>query len=327
MRRPTVFALALLVLSLVAGCGGSEPRQFLSIGTGSTGGIYYPFGGALASRLSLRLPDRQFTAEVTAASVENVNRLQQGQIDIGMAIAFTIQEAYSGGPDFPEPVRDLRVVAPMWPNPLNLLVPEGSEIGSIAQLEGRTVSVGAPGSGTEMVARGLLAAYGLDYGDVEERFLSFTESSAGVRDGSVDAAFLEVAFPAAAVMEATTTGGAGLVPIEGSAVDAFMAEHPYFYATTVPGGVYSGIDEPVPTIAELNWVVALEDLSAEVVTAVLDILAEERERLVEINPAVGQIDLERLRSAPIPLHPATEAWMMENMPLVEETGEAGAGGD
>lgn len=313
MKRLSLLLVMAGFLAAQPGCEGSGAGSFMSIGTGGTGGIYYPVGGALASRMSERLPDRRFTAEVTAASVENVQRLRQEQIDIGMAITITIHGAYNGSPDVPEPFEDLRIVAPLWPNPLNILIPGDSDITGIEDLRGRRVSVGAPGSGTEQVARAVLAAHGMTYDDISERFLSFSESSAAVRDGSIAAAFLEVAFPAAAVMEATTTGEARLLPVEGPEIDQLLEERPYFRRMTIPAGAYRGVDEDVPTIAELNWVIARESLEDEVVRAVLDVLREDRDRLVEVNEIVRQIDLEALRNAPIPLHPAAAAWMEEHL--------------
>ncbi|MDX1567528.1 MAG: TAXI family TRAP transporter solute-binding subunit, partial [Longimicrobiales bacterium] len=222
MKRRALILAAGLLVCLQGACEGGGPGRYMSIGTGGTGGIYYPVGGALASMLSNRFPDRQFTAEVTAASVENVTRLQQGQIDLGMAITITILGAYEGTAQVNEPFEELRIVAPLWPNPVNILIPEGSEIDDFGDVRGQRLGVGAPGSGTEQVSRALLDAYGMSYEDVEERFLSFSESSAGIRDGSLDAAVLEVAYPAAAVMEATTTGNAQLLPLEGPEIDTLL---------------------------------------------------------------------------------------------------------
>lgn len=313
MKRTVVIVATGLLLAFQGACEGGGPGSYMSIGTGGTGGIYYPVGGALASMLSSRFPDRQFTAEVTAASVENVTRLQQGQIDLGMAITITILSAYEGTAEVNEPFQDLRIVAPLWPNPVNVLIPEGSEIDDFGDVRDERLGVGAPGSGTEQVSRALLDAYGMTYEDVEERFLSFSESSAGIRDGSLDAAILEVAHPAAAVMEATTTGNAQLLSLEGPEIDGLLEEHPGFFRYTIPAGAYRGVDRDVATIAELNWVIAPESLDPEVVTAVLDILQNQRDRLVEVNGIVRQIDLQRLQDPPIPLHPATRQWVEENL--------------
>jgi uncharacterized protein len=314
MKR-TPLCLILLLIILPACEGG---HSHMSIGTGDTGGIYYPFGGALASRLSALDPERQFTAEVTAASVENVRRLRQGQLDIAMSISITAYQAFHGSDDFPEPFPEMRVIAPLWPNPLNLLVPGRSDVRSVHDLRGRRVAVGAPGSGTEQVTRAVLGAHGLSYDDVQQRFLGFTEASSAIRDGSIGAAFLEVAYPAAAVLEATTTGDARLIPVAGPEIDALIEEWPVFFPYVIPAGAYRGVTEDLHTIAELNWILAREDLDGDIVRMILDILHDERARLEQVNEIVRQIDLQHMRNAPLPLHPAAIEWMEERLPAAAQ---------
>ncbi|HZD06467.1 MAG TPA: TAXI family TRAP transporter solute-binding subunit, partial [Longimicrobiales bacterium] len=217
--RLAAAAGVLLAAGVAAGCGdGGAPQRFLSIGTGGTGGIYYPLGGALAALLSATDSTRRYTAEVTGGSVENVNRVAAGQIDLGFALAVTVYEAFHGGVGRDRPLDVLRIVAPLYPNVTHVLARRDPAIGSVADLRGRRVSVGSPGSGTEQVARQLLEAYGLGYDDVEERFLTFNESAAALRDGALDAAVLSVGYPAAAVLEATTTGNVTLLPVDATRV-------------------------------------------------------------------------------------------------------------
>ena len=184
-NKPVTSLLACLFL--LAGCG--DGQQFLSLGTAGTGGIYYPLGGALASRMSLADPIRQYTAEVSGGSVENINRLADGQMDLGMVLAVTAYQAQFGSGDM-EPVPGLRIVAPLYPNLTHVMVPRNSTDVGIGDLGGKRVSVGPPGSGTEQMARHLLAAHGLTYDDVEPRYLSFSESSSALRDGAIDAAVI-----------------------------------------------------------------------------------------------------------------------------------------
>jgi len=311
MKLSIYTTAAIIALAAQAGCEGGTSHY--SIGTGNTGGVYYPMGGALANRMSMVDPDRQYTAEVTAASVENVKRLERGQIELGMTISITVHQAYHGSPDFPEPIEDLRIVAPLWPNPVNVLVAGGSNIEGIGDLRGRRVSVGSAGSGTEQVARALLEAHGITYADIQPFYLGFSESSSALRDGSIAAAFLEVAYPAAAVLEATTTGNIRLLPVAGPAVDDLIREWPVFYQTTIPAGSYPGVTEDIPTIAELNWIVAREQLEGDVVKHLLNIIHHDRDWLVQVNDVASQIDIETLRRAPIPLHPAAIEWMEENL--------------
>ena len=288
-------------LVLGVGCGGEAPTDFRSIGTGGTGGVYYPLGGALASELSLADPGRRYTAEVTGGSVENVNRILQGQIDLGFALSVTVFRTYQDAAEG-EAGRRLRVVAPVYPNLIHVLVREGAGIGSLAELRGARLSVGSAGSGTEQTSREILASQGLDYDDVDEEYLSFSESAAALKDGALDAAILSVGYPAAAVLEATTAGGVALLALTPDEVDALVDERPYYEPARIPPGVYPGVTEPVPTVAMMNWLVARDDLPDEIGDALLNILGRERVNLERVHPMAGQIDLAALDRAPAPLH-------------------------
>lgn len=313
-------ALLSLALALGACAGDGAPTRFLSIGTGGTGGIYYPLGGAVAARLSTRDSTRSYTAEVTGGSVENVNRVLQGQIDLGFTLAVSAYEAYHGaegeeadaaagaadpaasGPDGSR----LRIVAPLYPNVVHVMAREAAGIEGIGDLAGMRVSVGSAGSGTEQTARQLLGAYGLDYEQVSTQFLTFRESAAALRDGAIDAAILSVGFPAAAVLEATTGGGVELVPVTGAGRDTLFARYPYYQEGEIPAGVYDGVDAPVPTVAMNNWIVARDDLDPQVVDNLLWILENERDELASVHEMARQVDLSNLASAPIPVHDAAE---------------------
>ncbi len=304
--------LALFTVALLGGCD-LEGRSYMSIGTAGTGGLYYPLGGTLASRLSaLDETGRSFTAEVTGGSVQNVDLLQRGDLDLAMTISTTVYGAYNGDRHFPEGFEDLRIVAPLYPNVLNVLVPRNSDASSIADLRGQRVSVGAAGSGTEQVSWFVLDVYGLDQESVRDRYLTFSESAAALRDGSIEAAIISVGYPAAAVMEVMETGDGRLLPVGPPESETLTERHPFYFQSIIPEGSYRGVTEDVPTIAEWNWIVARADLPDDVVRSVLTILSEERDRLERVTTIANQIDLDALHDAPIPLHPAAEAWLAEN---------------
>jgi len=309
VRRIVKLTLAAGFLPLLFACtDGGQSREFLSLGTGGTGGVYYPLGGALASRLSLADSVRQFTAEVTGGSVENVNRIVAGQIDLGFSLAVTAYQAYNGSEAFPTPAPGLRVVAPLYANVTHVLVKGSSEAASIADFRGQRVSVGSAGSGTEQISRQLLALHGLDYDDVDPQYLTFSESAAALRDGAIDAAIFSVGYPAAAVLEATTTGNVRLIGIAPERIAALRQEHPYYSSGVIPAGAYPGVDKEISTVAMMNWIVASESLSEEVVAEVLNILGRDRVSLEQVHEMAKQIDLARLDEAPIPLHVAAEHW-------------------
>lgn len=294
---------------VMTACGTEGRVEFLSLGTAGTGGIYYPLGGAIASRLSIADSTRQYTAEVSGGSVENVNRLGAGQIDLAMAIAMTVYQAQRGQGDFKTAIPGLRAVAPLYPNVTHILVPARSDALSVADFAGYRVSVGSAGSGTEQLSRHVLAAHGLTYDDIEPRFLSFAESSSALRDGAIDAAIISVGYPAAAVLEASTTGRMRLLRIEDDVLQQMLAEHPYYSAGEIPAGAYPGVEEAITTLAVLNWVVAMESLDGDVVTTLLNIMQDDRVSLEQVHDMAKQIDLGRLSSPPVPLHPAAEQWL------------------
>ena len=311
MKRVRIRWAALAVAGSIAACGVEGGRVFLSLGTGGTGGIYYPLGGALASRLSIADEGRQYTAEVSGGSVENINRLATGQIDLAFVLGVTAFQAQDGQGDWEVPVSGLRVLAPLYPNLTHVLVPAGSEAAGIADLAGQRVSVGAAGSGTEQVARHLLDAYGLSYDDIDPQYLSFTESSSALRDGAIDAAVMSVGYPAAAVLEATTTAGVRLLPVDPDVIAAMRDEHPYYTTTMLPELAYPGVEVAIPMLTVQNWMVGMDSLDDEVVTILLNILAEDRVSLEQVHAMAKQIDLDRLGDAPIPLHAATQSWISQ----------------
>jgi TRAP transporter TAXI family solute receptor len=317
-------ARAVLALTLMglAGCtadrAGSE-RRFLSIGTAGTGGLYYPIGGAFASLLSARDSGRTWTAEVTGGSVENIQRLMNGEIDLGFAIGTTVFEAYNGGRDFATPQTRLRVIAPLYANVTHVLVRDNAGIASIADMRGRRVSVGAAGSGTEQVAAQLLELYGLTYDSIDERFLSFTESAAALGDGAIDAAILSVGYPASAVLEAMTTGRVRLLGIDSTHIRTLTDQHAYYSAASIPAGSYPDQGVALPTFSVLNWIVARDDLDAVIVEHVLDTLLEDQDALRKAVDIVGQIKLTNMYAAPIPLHDAARDWLEHHLEASGDT--------
>jgi TRAP transporter TAXI family solute receptor len=179
-------AVVLAALATIAACGGGEPVRFLSIATGGTGGVYYPYGGALAHLITQRIPGVQATAEVTGASVDNLKLMQLGRVDIAFTLADTLAEAVKGSGAFREtgPVGSARTLAVLYTNYTHVIAFAGSGISSVADLRDRTVSTGSPGSGTELVAARVLGAAGLDpRRDISRQSLGAIESAGALKDG------------------------------------------------------------------------------------------------------------------------------------------------
>lgn len=308
----------LLVVVASASCAASDgDRRFASLGTAGTGGIYYPLGGALARMISEAVPGLEVTAEVTGGSVENVNRVAAGEMDIGIAIATTLVQTDRGTDA--ERYAAIRIIAPLYPNVAHVLAAPGLDIESLSNGRGLRISLGAPGSGTEQMAREILGAHDLTIDDVRPQYLSFAESATALRDSAIDLAILSVGYPAAAVLEATTTGGVRLLPIEEAPLRALLAAHDYYDSSEIPPGIYAGSETAVPTASVLNWLFARDDLADEIVVALLDALRDRGEELAGVNGVARQIDLGSLTRAPLPLHPATVEWLRTSLPATPGT--------
>jgi TRAP transporter TAXI family solute receptor len=298
-----------VALAFLAACGGEGRVEFLSLGTAGTGGIYYPLGGAIASQMSVADSARQYTAEVSGGSVENINRLRSGQMDLAMVIGGTAYQAQRGIGDYDEPVEGLRTVAPLYPNLSHIMVQGNSPAQSVADFNGLRVAVGPAGSGTEILARDILAAHDLTYDDLDPRYLSFAEAAAALRDRVIDAALISVGYPAAAVLEATTTGNVRLIGLDEAAQRRLFDEYPYYSAGEIPAGAYPGVESAIPTLAVMNWIVAMESLDGDVVEVLLNILQNDRVSLERVHDMAKQIDLSNLENPPVPLHPAAAEWL------------------
>ena len=174
-------------IAIVAfGIGSAAQAQELSIATGGTGGVYYPYGGGLAEVINNHVDGYSASVEVTGASVENMALVQRGDSDIAIALADTVYQAYTGTGAFEgRQIGEARALASIYPNAVQLVTLADSGITSMQDLRGKRVSVGAPGSGTELSAQVILAANGITYDDFDPQRLNFNETADAIRDGDI----------------------------------------------------------------------------------------------------------------------------------------------
>jgi hypothetical protein len=293
----------------IAACGAPGPEvRFLSIATGGTGGVYYPYGGALARLLTQKLPNTQVTAEVTGASVDNLKLMQQGRADLAFTLADTLVEAVAGtGPFAGSGKVDARTVAVLYTNYTHLVARQGSGIARVADLRGKVVSTGAPGSGTELIADRLLQAAGLDPRQgIIRHALGASESAGALKDGKVDAFFWSGGLPTPAIQDLASTPGLAitLVP-QADLLPALEAAHggDLYRVVALPGGSYRGIEAPTEVIGVINVLAASTRLEPELVQAIAQILFDSKADLVAAHPEARH--LERPTgpdAAPVPFH-------------------------
>lgn len=319
--HPAALVPATVALAVTAawGCDAGDRPDTLALATAGTGGVYYVLGGALAERWSRVLPDHHVVAEVTGGSVENLNLLLRGEVAVAFAMGTTAHQAHVGtgpfaeGPGARVERGRVRTLAALYPNALHVVTPAGSGIRSVADLRGRRVSVGAPGSGTEVAARTLLEANGLTYDDLRVQRLNFNETANALRDGQIDAGFWSVGPPTSSLMDLATARGVRLVPISpdeaGRAADRDPTLRPYVIAA----GTYPGQDEAVETVATPNVLVVRDDFPDALACALTRDLLGGREALAGVHPSARSITAEyTLSDSPIPLHPGTVRCLEED---------------
>lgn len=296
------------VLVAAAACGGRQDVRFLSIATGGTGGVYYPYGGALARILTAKLPGTQVTAEVTGASVDNLKLMQQGRADLAFTLADTLLEAAAGTGPFADVGKvEARSIAVLYTNYTHLVARQGSGITRVADLKGRVVSTGAPGSGTELIADRLLAAAGIDARQgITRHALGASESAGALKDGKVDAFFWSGGLPTSAIQDLAATPGLSitLVP-QADLLPALQQRYGtgLYREVLMPGGTYRGTADPVPVIGVMNVLVASARLEPELVEKITAALFDSKADLTAAHPEARHLTVPSgPEAAPVPFH-------------------------
>lgn len=317
-RMPVARGLAPLLLVAAAACtapsGGSPTR--LSIATGGTGGVFYPYGGGVAKVLSAKLPGVEATAEVTAASVDNLKFLKQGTSDIAFTMADMAQDGLAGAEAFKGfgavPVRALAV---LYPSYTHLVVRGDSGIESVAGLKGKVVSLGPAGAGSAVLGARILVAAGLDPArDIRANNLSVAQAVDAMKDGKVDAFFWNGGIPTSAVLDLMHSPGttARILPLDGMlpALHKAYGEAVY-YKASIPKAVYD-LPADVPVVAVSNLLVVSETMSEALAHDITRVLFEEQPTLASIHPQARELGLDTAtKGATVPFHPGAIRYYRE----------------
>jgi len=287
--------------------------QQLSIATGGTGGVYYPIGGGFAEMINNHIDGAQATAEVTGASVENMGLIMRGDADLALVLADTAYQAYTGTGDFEgRQIENTRALASVYPNAVQLVTLTESDIHSIADLAGKRVSVGAPGSGTELNARALLEANGVSYSDFTPQRLNFNETADAIRDGDIDAGFWSVGPPTSSILNLAATRDIRLIGLSDEEIANAQEVEAVFAPYELAAGMYDGMDEAVQTIGIPNVLVVNADMDEELAYQLTQLLFENTDELIAVHPAANDTTVEfTMNSTPVPLHPGALRYFEE----------------
>ncbi len=308
---PSVCALlAGLVLSL------SAAGQTISIATGGTGGVYYPMGGGMAAVLSKHVPGMQVTAEVTGGSVDNLKLIGSGKPYIGFTMTDASQDAYRGEDKFKGHKVPLKTLMVLYPNRMHVVSVEGRGIAKMADLKGKHVSTGSPGSATEVMAFRLIEAAGLDKDrDLRRERLGVAESVNAIKDGKIDAFFWVGGLPTAGVTDLANTPGIKLKMVDhADAVPAMNKKYGNLYVEDViPKDVYRGMDSDNKQATVMNILVTHENMDDKTAYNIVKTIFERREDLIAVHKEAVNFKLEnqRTNASPIPFHPGAMKYFAE----------------
>lgn len=285
----------------------------LSIATGGTGGVYYPMGGGLAEIINNRIEGYSATAEVTGASVENMGLIATGDADLAIALADTVEQAYSGTGRFEgQQLPMVRGLASMYANMVQIVALDSSGVTSLSDLRGRRVSVGAPGSGTEVNAEQILTANGISYDDIDEQRLNFNETADALANGDIDVGFWSVGAPTSSILNLATTQSIHVIPLTEDEMTAAIGANPVFARTQLAGGTYTGVDEAVAVVGVPNVLVVSAEMDDDLAYAITKAMFDNIADLQAVHPAANETTVEfTLNATPVPLHPGAIRYFEE----------------
>lgn len=310
------FSASLIALGAAFAVAGAAQAQQISVATGGVSGVYYPLGGTIAEAWTSEVEGLTATAESTGASVVNVRLIQGGEAEVAMVqndiayYAVNGEEMFNGAA-----LPKNKGLAMLYPEVIQIVTLADRGIATVDDLKGKRVAVGAPGSGTEANARQILAAHDITYNDINQQFLPFGEAVDALRDGNVDAAFLTAGIPTAAVIDLDTTHDFALVAVAEDKADALVEQYPFYTKFTIPADTYGDLTADVPTVTVQAMLLVSEDLDANLVENMLEVMFDEASLKRLCNAHVRGCDVSLATAQDgmsVELHPGAEAFFKKN---------------
>ena len=310
MKRASII-LTLCIILAIAGPVAAK-TQFVSIGTGGTGGIYYPYGGGVAEIWSKYVKDVKAVAEVTGASVENVKLAHKGETVIGEVMGDVAVAGLKGLSKFKGKKHNILSMAIMYPNLLQIVTLKKSGITDIEQVKGLSISSGSPGSGTNFMSETVFKALGIPLDSYKDSRLSFTESANALRDGTIEVGVWSVGPGTSSILDLSTTHDIHIISFTPEQTEKVLAYNKTYSAVELAGGVYRGVDQAVPTIGVWNVMICQASLETDLVYSLVKALYDHNDYLLKIHPSASYTTPENaVKYSPIPLHPGTIKYLQE----------------
>jgi TRAP transporter TAXI family solute receptor len=316
LKRILVALVATAALLGLATAGAQEKKTRISIGTGGTGGVYYPLGGGLAAILTKYVPGLEATAEVTAGSIANLQLIGGGRSELGFTMADSAWDAYNGLDKFSGKKVGLRTLAVFYPNRMHVVTIEGTGIDKFADMKGHRVSTGAPASGTEIMAMRLIEAHGLDPNkDMTRERLSVAESVNALKDRKIDALFWVGGVPTPSITDLAATPGVKIKLVDhGDGAEGMRKKYgPIYVKNRILANAYPGQDRDTTNVDVWNLLVVPENADEKLVYEITKTLFEKKEELVKVHKDASFLELanQTPNASPIPYHAGSLRYFRE----------------
>jgi hypothetical protein len=290
----------------------ARAQAFINVLTGGTSGVYYPLGVAIGKIYSDRIPNVKTQVQATKASVENLILLQQGRGEIAFTLGDSLKAAWDGDEEagFKTRLDKLRTIGAIYPNYIQIVATADSGIRTLADLKGKSISVGAPKSGTELNSRAILAAAGLSYKDMGKvEYLPFAESVDLMKNRQLNATLQSAGLGVASLKDLSTSTDITVVAVPKEVVDKIG---PPFVPVLIPANTYTGQDKDVPTAAVINYLVTSSAVSDDLAYQMTKLVFESLPELANAHAAGKEIRLQTAaQGSPVPLHPGAIRYYRE----------------
>jgi TRAP transporter TAXI family solute receptor len=309
--RSRLTALA-VAAAVVLSAPSAVAQGFINVLTGGTSGVYYPLGVAIGKIYGDKIANVKTQVQATKASVENLVLLQQGRGELAFTLGDSLKAAWDGDEEagFKTKLDKLRTIGAIYPNYIQIVATAESGIKTLADLKGKSLSVGAPKSGTELNSRAILSAAGMSYKDMGKvEYLPFAESVDLMKNRQLNATLQSAGLGVASLKDLSTSTEINVVAVPKAVVDKIG---PPFVAVTIPANTYNGQDKDVPTAAVINYLVTSSAVSDDLAYQMTKLVFESLPELANAHAAGKEIKLEAAASgSPVPLHPGAIRYYKE----------------
>ena len=318
MKQKRIIMSLIFAAALFFTTEGIAAKANYLFATGGVSGTFYPLGGVIAQIWNKKIPDLNVTVQATGASVENIRLLGSKSAEVALSLNDINYYGYNGLEVFKaknEKYTNFSAIGNVYPDVIQIISHKGSPIRTIADLKGKKVAVGAPGSGAQISARQILGLYGMDYQtrkDINPVYLSPAESADHFKDNHVDACYFSMAIPFGALLDINVMNPVQFLEIDDAMCAKIAKAYPFFDCFVIPANTYQGQNKPVKTVAVWSSMLVRNDLPEDLVYQMTKVMYEENAAIAQAHSAGKYLKLETATGGiPVPFHPGATRYYKE----------------